>query len=142
MSLLIRDPATGLRRGPIRYRDGQPPIPSGCRWCGVGHYGHAQRWKPGAGWHTWEQPTDAQILARMRARRSAPPALLHATTGWAPDPDRESADPYCKDCGNTACPRWNRIYDRIKLRQQGLRRWPRPTGKYSGGWGAGDSFPF
>jgi len=70
--LLLRDPATGLRRGPIRYPDGNPPAPGGCRWCGAApsqHYG--QTWAASAGWHTWEQPTAAQTLARMRARRAA-----------------------------------------------------------------------
>jgi len=128
MSLVTRDPATGLRRNPIRYRDGHPPIPSGCRWCGAGQSGHAQQWKPTHGWHTWEQPTQAQILARMRARRRARlagPAPLHATTAWAPDHTGESADPYCADSRTDTCARWNRIYDRLQLRRQGLRRWPR-----------------
>ncbi|MFE7547031.1 hypothetical protein [Streptomyces gardneri] len=129
MSLVTRDPATGLRRNPIRYRDGHPPVPSGCRWCGAGEYGHAQRHTPGHGWHTWEQPTDAQILVRMRARRNArsTPTQYHVATGWAPDLGGESADPYCADCGTTACVRWYRLYNRIKLREQGLRRWPRTS---------------
>ncbi|MFF8840535.1 hypothetical protein [Streptomyces sp. NPDC015130] len=128
MTLVTRDPATGLSRNPIRYPDGQPPTPYGCRWCGTEQGGHGRRWKPGAGLHVWEQPTDAQILARMRARRTARlagPAPLHATTAWAPDPDGESADSYCRDCGTSACPRWWRIDNRLQLRRQGLRRWPR-----------------
>lgn len=145
MPLVTRDPATGLRRNPIRYRDGHPPVPSGCRWCGADEYGHAQRWKPGHGWHTWEQPTDAQTLARMRARRNArltaPPAQYHGTTGWAPDHTGESADPYCADCRTTACPRWNRIYDRIKAREQGLRHWPRTGAHTTGEWGSGTQAP-
>jgi hypothetical protein len=71
-TLPIADPATGLRRGPIRHPDGRPPLPSGCRWCGVEpgkHYGGA--WVPRKGWHQWVRPTSAQILARMRARRAA-----------------------------------------------------------------------
>lgn len=28
-----------------------------------------QRWTQAAGWHPWTEPTDAQRLARMRARR-------------------------------------------------------------------------
>jgi hypothetical protein len=79
--------------------------------------------------HAWKRPTRAQILARMRARRrarlEAPPTQYHATTAWAPDAGGESADPYCADCGTTACRRWDRIYDQIQLRRQGLRRWPR-----------------
>ncbi|WP_327385044.1 hypothetical protein [Streptomyces sp. NBC_01207] len=68
MTLVTRDLATGLRRGPIRFPDGRPPTPYGCRWCGSpqGHHG--------AGYcltgRTWTPPTRAQILARMRARRA------------------------------------------------------------------------
>lgn len=49
--------------------------PSACRWCRVPKPEHMQRWTPpsagGPGWHQWEQPTDAQILARMKGRRAA-----------------------------------------------------------------------
>lgn len=132
MSLVTRDPATGLRRDPISYPDGQPPTPYGCRWCGTEHSGHGQRWKASVGLHRWEQPTREQVLARMRARRTARlnalPAQYHATTRWVPDPGGESADQYCADCGTSACFQWNRIYDRLQL-----RRWPRqPRGS---GWG-------
>jgi hypothetical protein len=71
-TLPIQDPATGLRRGAIRHPYGKPPTPNGCRWCGTDpqrHYG--QHWVPSVGWHTWTQPTNAQILARMKARRVA-----------------------------------------------------------------------
>ncbi|RKN61908.1 hypothetical protein D7231_32065 [Streptomyces klenkii] len=44
--------------------------PSGCRWCGIPKRPHARRWTAAAGWHAWQAPTDAQILARMRARRA------------------------------------------------------------------------
>ena len=74
MTLVTRDPTTGLRRNGIRYRDGNPPIPSGCRWCGISERYHGQRWVPSHSWHKWEQPTPAQILARMKARRAARPA--------------------------------------------------------------------
>lgn len=50
-------------------------IPSACRWDGVPEREHAQQWvapsKGGPGWHRYVPPTDAQILARMRARRAA-----------------------------------------------------------------------
>lgn len=71
MTLVTRDPLTGLRRGPVRYPDGHPPVPSGCRWCGAEQGGHGRRWSDAAGWHTWTAPTSAQVLARMKARRAA-----------------------------------------------------------------------
>jgi hypothetical protein len=43
--------------------------PNGCRWCGIEQREHFSRWKPEPGWHTWEQPTQEQIKARMLARR-------------------------------------------------------------------------
>ena len=143
MSLVTRDPATGLRRGPIRFPNGRPPTPFGCRWCGTEQGGHGRRWAASARVHQWARPTDAQILTRMkdriRARREAAPTQYHATTHWDVDQTGEAADPYCADCGTTCCPRWNRIYDRLQLRRQGLRRWPRTSGT-RGGWG-GDARP-
>ncbi|MET8609726.1 hypothetical protein [Streptomyces misionensis] len=65
-SLVTRDPETGLRRGPVRWPDGTPPAPFGCRWCG-----HQPNAHGGYGAHRWERPTRAQILARMRARALA-----------------------------------------------------------------------
>ncbi|MEU0691933.1 hypothetical protein [Streptomyces uncialis] len=48
-----------------------PANPSACGQCGVPERQHAQQWEPSAGWHTWVAPSQAQILARMRARRAA-----------------------------------------------------------------------
>ncbi|MYT24590.1 hypothetical protein GTW69_30655 [Streptomyces sp. SID7760] len=45
-------------------------IPSGCRHCGEPQRLHCRQWVPTVGWHAWEQPTDRQILARMRIRRA------------------------------------------------------------------------
>jgi hypothetical protein len=70
MTLVTRDPATGLRHSGIRQPNSQPPTPSGCRWCGVDQREHAQRWKLPAGWHQWPQPTQDQIKRRMQERRS------------------------------------------------------------------------
>lgn len=64
-----RDATTGMLHGHIRWPEGQPPPPFGCRWCGTEHSGHGLRWMPGKGIHRWEQPTEAQIKARMLARR-------------------------------------------------------------------------
>jgi len=44
--------------------------PNGCTHCGIEKQGHAQQWLPGPGWHTWTEPTQDQIKARMRARRA------------------------------------------------------------------------
>lgn len=66
-----RDAATGMLHGHIRYPDGTAPTPFGCRWCGTEQGGHGRRWMPGKGIHAWEQPTEAQIKARMLARRNA-----------------------------------------------------------------------
>jgi len=46
------------------------PNPDGCRWCGYDKP-HGWQYLPGKGSHQWEQPTNAQRLARMQARRNA-----------------------------------------------------------------------
>ena len=46
------------------------PAPNACRHCGVDEAEHMQRWKPPIGWHTWKQPTQEQIKARMQAQRT------------------------------------------------------------------------
>ena len=124
--------------------------PNGCHHCGINQRDHMQRWTKPAGWHQWTPPTDAQILARMRARRTArltaPKPKYHATTGWDPAPDGESADPYCADCATPACFRWSRIQARLNH-----HRWGAPyRTKHSlnataggGGWGGDDTnLPF
>lgn len=58
------DRGTGLRRGPVRFPDGSPPPPHGCRWCG------RPTWKHGLN-EEWTRPTPAQVVARMKARRAA-----------------------------------------------------------------------
>lgn len=70
MSLVTRDPTTGLRRSAVRFPDGRPPTPFGCRWCGDEAHHHGRQYLPGRGGHGWERPTNAQILARMKARRA------------------------------------------------------------------------
>ncbi|WP_327594633.1 hypothetical protein [Streptomyces chartreusis] len=61
----------GLHHGPVRHPDGTPPPPFGCRWCGIHPAEHRKRRTAAAGLHTWQRPTNAQILARMHARRVA-----------------------------------------------------------------------
>ena len=104
-----------------RIRHHTPPNPDGCRWCGIGQRGHARQWIAPVGWHRWEQPTDAQRLARMRARRfariSALPAEYHATTSesteWNYACDTPETTEYCADCGDTGCRRWMRVQDHL-----------------------------
>jgi hypothetical protein len=66
-----QDPTNGMLHGHIRWPDGTTPPPFGCRWCGTEGSGHGRRWMPGRGMHAWDQPTQRQILARMKARRNA-----------------------------------------------------------------------
>lgn len=47
-----------------------PTTPNGCHHCGI-PLPHGQQFTEAAGLHGWVQPTDAQILARMIARRTA-----------------------------------------------------------------------
>ncbi|MEW2068449.1 hypothetical protein [Streptomyces sp. NPDC007346] len=83
MSTVTRDPDTGLRRGPIRYPDGTPPAPFGCRWCGIEHGRHAAQWSRSVGLHIWTRPTSAQHLARMQARLKARRAARNPFAGLA-----------------------------------------------------------
>lgn len=54
----------------LRLRHRFTPEVNGCRWCGFSEQGHARQWTPSARWHAHAQPTDAQRLARLRARRT------------------------------------------------------------------------
>lgn len=56
-----------------------PPNPYRCRWCGIALSDHGCRWVASRGMHAWEQPTRQQILARMRARRTARLTSARAT---------------------------------------------------------------
>lgn len=49
---------------------GTPATPGGCRYCGTTRQGHHQTHIPGHGFHPYTEPTDAQRLARLRARRT------------------------------------------------------------------------
>jgi hypothetical protein len=44
--------------------------PNACQHCGVPQQRHFRRWTEDVGRHGWTEPTDAQRLARMRARRA------------------------------------------------------------------------
>lgn len=119
-----------------------PDSPYGCSWCGGERHHHGSQWAPITGLHKWTAPTQEQILARMRARRAerlaANPAVYHATTGWDPEPNGESAVPCCADCMEV-CFRWERI--RARLHRQRWQLSPVKAGK-PGGWGGDASWPF
>lgn len=53
-----------------RVRHHVPPNPYGCRWCGDAQSHHGRSYVRSRGLHSWEQPTNEQIKARMRARRA------------------------------------------------------------------------
>ncbi|MER6534377.1 hypothetical protein ABT215_11300 [Streptomyces sp900105755] len=74
-ALPYRDEATGLRRGYFRWTPDRLPTPFGCRWCGTERGHHGRQYLRGRDVHTWEQPTQAQIKARMLARRAARKAV-------------------------------------------------------------------
>ncbi|MFF5212338.1 hypothetical protein [Streptosporangium sp. NPDC000396] len=44
-------------------------MPFGCRWCGHPPYAHEAASLPHRAHHDWEQPTPAQVHARMAVRR-------------------------------------------------------------------------
>lgn len=89
-----RDAATGMLHGHIRWPQGRPPTPGGCRWCGCEKYGHGQTWLPGRGFHRWERPTQAQIKARMLARRAAFKAVCRCVGPWEQYPLAPRVDPW------------------------------------------------
>jgi hypothetical protein len=59
----------GFRSIRIRWHAEQPPTPLGCRWCGHPPYAHEAASLPHRAQHDWEQPTPAQVNARMAVRR-------------------------------------------------------------------------
>lgn len=65
-------PTASLLAFPPRY------APDGCGSCGLREYGHFERWTTDAGWHGWIEPSDAQRLERMRARRQTPDSTTAA----------------------------------------------------------------
>lgn len=80
-NLVTRDPGTGLRYSPTYWtKTGEIPSPDGCRWCGHRQRGHLQMWRASVHWHAWAQPTGAQRLARMKARRSRAEGSSHPRT--------------------------------------------------------------
>lgn len=60
----------------LRQRFKSPPLPEGCRWCGMIKQEHGTAWVPSKKWHTYGTPTTEQIQARTLARHSATRHLL------------------------------------------------------------------
>ncbi|WBP89476.1 hypothetical protein [Kitasatospora cathayae] len=60
-----------LRADAVREDRLRSVEPDGCGLCGIPRREHARRWVSPAGWHAWVQPSNDQILARMKARRAA-----------------------------------------------------------------------
>jgi hypothetical protein len=108
-ALQLRDERTGLRHDVVRWAVGATP-PFGCRWCGTEQGGHGRRWVRGHGLHVWERPTEAQIKARMVARRSARKAVCRCPDPMeygAPQPFAPVVDPW--KCEADDC----RMHDRL-----------------------------
>ncbi|MEV6983130.1 hypothetical protein AB0M95_17970 [Sphaerisporangium sp. NPDC051017] len=81
----------------MRWHADQPPMPLGCRWCGHSPYAHQAASLPHRPDHEWEQPTPAQVDARMRARRrlglSRPLPTATPVRPWLrPDPHEPVPD--------------------------------------------------
>ncbi|MEV7034608.1 hypothetical protein AB0N99_30805 [Streptomyces sp. NPDC093272] len=110
--------------------------PFGCTYCGDEQHHHGEQWTAIIGMHTWMQPTQAEILERMLARRdarlNAEPTRYHAATAWAADATGESGEPFCADCKTDGCRRWIRIQARLDEIRWGIPRNPRG---HNGSWG-------
>lgn len=91
---LYRDCDTGMAHGNVRWPEGQPPTPFGCRWCGTERRFHGRRNLRGRNSHLWTQPTQAQIKARMLARRNARKAVCRCPQDDMPRPFAPVVDPY------------------------------------------------
>jgi hypothetical protein len=94
------DTATGMVHGHIRWPRGTVPTPYGCRWCGAQQGAHGLRFMPRRGLHRWERPTEAQIKARMLARRAARKAVCRCPVGDESRPFAPVVDPYMCEAAN------------------------------------------
>ena len=104
------DAATGMVNGHIRWPHGTAPTPFGCRWCGSERRSHKQLFLPRRGFHRWERPTEAQIKARMLARRNARKSVCRCPDPMeygAPQPFAPVVDPW--KCEAEHC----RMHDRL-----------------------------
>lgn len=89
-----RDAATGMLHGQIRWPHGTTPTPNGCRWCGREQYAHGCWFVPGRGYHSWVQPTQTQIKARMVARRNAFKSVCRCVEPWQQMPLAPVVNPW------------------------------------------------
>lgn len=99
--LLYRDCDTGMAHGNVRWPEGQPPVPYGCRWCGIEQRVHGRRSLRGRSSHRWERPTERQIKARMVARRNVRKAVCRCPLDDEWRPFAPVFDPYmceASDC--------------------------------------------
>jgi len=123
--------STGTR---IRHRTA--PSPYGCRWCGEARSSHGRSWVRSRGIHIWEQPTNAQVLARMRARRTrrlTVKPVYHAATRWVASSNPEEGVPLCAGCFTEGCAPWRRVQRRLDRIRWGLDR---AVQSKPGTWGA------
>ncbi|WP_197048481.1 hypothetical protein [Streptosporangium roseum] len=65
----MQNPSGDPRPIRVRWSADQPPMPLGCRWCGHPPYAHEAASLPHRAHHDWQQPTSAQVHARMTVRR-------------------------------------------------------------------------
>ncbi|RCG31363.1 hypothetical protein DQ384_11685 [Sphaerisporangium album] len=123
----------------IRWGADAPPLPLGCRWCGHPPYAHDASSLPHRRHHQWEQPTPAQMRARLDARRrlglgaslpaAAPVRPLKLQPPVAPRPGRHARPlPVTTSSGGRRSP------DRVTPDPRGpYRREPYGTPAYRSG---------
>ncbi|MDX3183508.1 hypothetical protein PV334_19880 [Streptomyces sp. ME02-7008A-1] len=119
-----------------RIRHRAAPNPYSCRWCGTDRHHHGSSYVRSQGMHFWVEPTTAQILARMRARRErrlTVEPVYHAATRLVAYSDGEEGVPLCADCLATGCAPWLRVQWRLDRIRWGLTP---PTRSKPGRWGA------
>mgnify|MGYP001565506917 CR=1 FL=1 len=90
--------------------------PSACTWCGIAERGHGRQYADAVGWHAWEQPSQEQILARMKARRLQ---LAVARAGALPMPvgGERTLDVVEEELTGVNLALWEEIQAYARLRQ-------------------------
>ena len=119
-----------------RIRHRAAPNPYSCRWCGTDRHHHGSSYVRSQGMHFWAEPTTAQILARMRARRErrlTVKPVYHAATRWVASSNPEEGIPLCADCLTTGCAPWLRVKWRLDRIRWGLDTTSKVAGLRGGG---------